>query len=150
MSISAWYLLKHKHENFARRSFSGALIFATIASLGALFTARVAPIGIEGASGRDNASRTGQLMSQPTAALQNADIRKNGWDSYAEWHLGLTEGREDNTKARYGFVFGDFRRIHRSAIIACHFRAAEWRHKAIELAAHELLQAIDRKSGLIE
>ena len=38
MSISAWYLLKGKHEEFARRSFSGALIFATIASLGALFT----------------------------------------------------------------------------------------------------------------
>jgi cytochrome d ubiquinol oxidase subunit I len=38
MSISAWYLLKRKHEEFARRSFSGALIFATIASLGALFT----------------------------------------------------------------------------------------------------------------
>jgi len=47
-------------------------------------------------------------------------------------------------------VFGDFRRIHRSGIIACHFRAAEWRHKAIELAAHELLQALDRRSGLIK
>ena len=46
-------------------------------------------------------------------------------------------------------VFGDFRRIHRSGIIACHFRAAEWRHKEIELAAHELLQALDRASGLI-
>jgi cytochrome d ubiquinol oxidase subunit I len=38
MSISAWYLLKRKHEDFARRSFSGALIFATVASLAALAT----------------------------------------------------------------------------------------------------------------
>ena len=38
MSISAWYLLKGKHEDFARRSFSGALIFATIASVLALAT----------------------------------------------------------------------------------------------------------------
>jgi cytochrome d ubiquinol oxidase subunit I len=38
MSISAWYLLKRKHEDFARRSFTGALIFATIASLGMLVT----------------------------------------------------------------------------------------------------------------
>ncbi len=36
MSISAWYLLKRKHEEFAKRSFTGALIFATIASLAAL------------------------------------------------------------------------------------------------------------------
>jgi hypothetical protein len=45
-------------------------------------------------------------------------------------------------------VFGDFKRIHRSGIIACHYRAAEWRHKAVELAAHELLQALDRKAGI--
>jgi hypothetical protein len=29
-------------------------------------------------------------------------------------------------------------------IIACHYRAAEWRHKEIELAAHDLLQLLDR------
>jgi hypothetical protein len=58
-------------------------------------------------------------------------------------YLGLTDGANDHTKARYAFVFGDFRRIHRSGIIACHYRAAEWRHKEIELAAHELLQLID-------
>lgn len=32
MSISAWYLLRRRHEDFARRSFTGALLFATIFS----------------------------------------------------------------------------------------------------------------------
>ena len=86
---------------------------------------------------------------QPTAADENRFLERHAWDDYAEWHLGLTVGAADETKARYAFVFGDFRRIHRSGIIACHFRAAEWRHKEIELAAHELLQLIDRTSGLI-
>jgi len=36
MSISAWYLLKQKHERFARHSFRGALLLATIASLAAV------------------------------------------------------------------------------------------------------------------
>jgi cytochrome d ubiquinol oxidase subunit I len=36
MSISAWYLLKRKHEDFARRSFGGALLLGALASLGAL------------------------------------------------------------------------------------------------------------------
>ncbi len=35
MSISAWYLLKGRHLDFARRSFTGGLLFATIASLSA-------------------------------------------------------------------------------------------------------------------
>ena len=82
---------------------------------------------------------------QPRAEDENRYLDRHGWDEYAEWHLGLTDGAADDTKARYAFVFGDFRRIHRSGIIACHYRAAEFRHKAVELAAHELLQLIDRR-----
>jgi hypothetical protein len=85
--------------------------------------------------------------AQPRADDENAYLERHGWDDYAEWHLGLTEGATDETKARYGFVYGDFRRIHRMGLIACQFRAAEWRHKEIELAAHDLLQLLDRKTA---
>ena len=80
---------------------------------------------------------------QPSADDENAFLENHPWDEYASWHLGLTVGATDETKARYAFVCGDFRRIHRSALIACQYRAAEWDHKAIELAAHELLQLLD-------
>jgi hypothetical protein len=85
--------------------------------------------------------------AQPRAAQENAFLESHSWEEYAAWHLGLTEGASDGTKARYAFVYGDFRRVHRTAIIACHYRAAEWRHKEIELAAHELLQVLDAASG---
>jgi len=85
--------------------------------------------------------------AQPKADDENAYLRSHSWAEYAAWHLGLTDGATDETKARYAFVVGDLRRIHRSGIIACHFRAAEWRHKEIELAAHELLQLIDKVSS---
>jgi isoaspartyl peptidase/L-asparaginase-like protein (Ntn-hydrolase superfamily) len=80
---------------------------------------------------------------QPSAAEQNAYLESHSWEEYAEWHLGLTEGAADETKARYAFVYGDFRRLHRMGLIACQYRAAEWRHKEIELAAHDLLQLLD-------
>jgi hypothetical protein len=80
---------------------------------------------------------------QPSAEQQNAFLAKHSWEEYAQWHLGLTEGATNDTKARYAFVYGDFRRVHRMGIIACHYRAAEWGHKEIELAAHELLQRLD-------
>jgi hypothetical protein len=85
---------------------------------------------------------------QPDADAENAYLDKHPWADYAAWHLALREGATDETKARYGFVVGDFRRVHRSALIACVFRAAQWRHKAIELAAHDLLQELDAKTGL--
>jgi len=84
---------------------------------------------------------------QPRAAEENTFLERHGWEAYAEWHLGLTDGAPDETKARYGFVYGDFRRVHRTALIACHYRAAEWRHKEIELAAHDLLQHLDDTSS---
>ncbi len=83
---------------------------------------------------------------QPGSAEENAFLKSHSWDEYAAWHLGLTDDAADGTKARYAFVYGDFRRIHRMGIIACHYRAAQWRHKEIELAAHELLQRLDQAS----
>jgi hypothetical protein len=85
--------------------------------------------------------------AQPAAGQENAFLSSHSWAEYAEWHLGLTDGASDETKARYAFVYGDFRRIHRTGLIACNYRAAEWRHKEIELAAHELLQYLDKKSA---
>jgi hypothetical protein len=83
--------------------------------------------------------------AQPRAADENAFLESHSWDEYSAWHLGLTEGVSDETKARYAFVYGDLRRLHRMGLIACHYRAAEWQHKEIELAAHELLQYLDDK-----
>jgi hypothetical protein len=84
---------------------------------------------------------------QPNATAQNEFLDSHSWDEYAQWHLGLTEGASDETKARYAFVYGDFRRIHRTGLIACVYRASEWRHKDVELAAHELLQYLDNATG---
>ena len=85
---------------------------------------------------------------QPKADDENAYLADHAWDEYAAWHLGLTDGATDETKGRYAFVVGDFKRVHRSAIIASHYRAAEWRHKAVELAAHDLLQHLDHTPGI--
>jgi hypothetical protein len=85
--------------------------------------------------------------AQPRADDENAYLERHDWAEYARWHLALTDGAADETKGRYAFVFGDFRRVHRMGLIACQFRAAEWRHKAIELAAHDLLQLLDRTAA---
>jgi hypothetical protein len=86
---------------------------------------------------------------QPSAEDENAFLERHSWEEYALWHTGLTAGATNRTKARYAFVYGDLRRVHRSGIIAVHYRAAEFRHKDVELAAHRLLQYLDRKAGIL-
>jgi hypothetical protein len=85
--------------------------------------------------------------SQPKAADENTYLEKHGWDEYAGWHLGVTEGANDGTKARYAFVYGDFRRLHRMGLVASLYRAAEWRHSEIMRAAYELIQELDDATG---
>ena len=80
---------------------------------------------------------------QPNTAQQNSFLKSHSWDEYGVWHLGLTVDASEETKRRYAFVFGDLRRVHRSGLIACVYRAAEWDHKQVELAAHDLLQYLD-------
>ena len=86
--------------------------------------------------------------AQPSAAAGTSYLEQHSWAEYAAWHLGLTEGANDETKARYAFVYGDFRRVHRTGLIACVYRASEWRHKQVELAAHDLLQELDKAAGI--
>src|SRR5688500_7587687 len=76
---------------------------------------------------------------QPGADDENAFLETHSWEEYAQWYLAITDGATDEPKARYAFVYGDFRRLPRMGVIACQYRAAEWRHKQVELAAHELL-----------
>jgi len=85
--------------------------------------------------------------AQPKADDENAFLKSHSWHDYALWHLALTDGASDETKARYAFVYGDFRRVHRTGLIACVYRASEWRHKQVELAAHDLLQHLDEVSA---
>jgi len=85
---------------------------------------------------------------QPRAEDENRFLDRHSWSDYAEWHLGLTDDATDETKARYAFVYGDLRRLHRSGLMACRYRATEHRHKAIELAAHALIQRLDKVAGI--
>lgn len=85
---------------------------------------------------------------QPDADAQNRYLKRHGWEEYQAWHLGLTDGANDQTKARYAFCVGDFARVHRSGLIACVYRAAEWRHKQVERAAYALLTRLDERAGI--
>lgn len=84
---------------------------------------------------------------QPAAADENEFLERNGWEAYSIWHLGLTNGAQEETKARHAFVYGDLRRLHRSGLMACRFRATQWDHKEIELVSHDLIQKLDARRG---
>ena len=80
---------------------------------------------------------------QPTAEDENAFLGRHSWAEYGAWHLALTEGANEETKARYAFPYGDFRKVNRAALIHAKQRAAQNDHPEIERAADELLSRVD-------
>ena len=92
--------------------------------------------------------RGGWSRHQPSAEEENEFIRLHGFGEYAKWHLGIDGAHGEKTKARYKFPVGDFKNVHRCALLAVESRAAQYKHYDIENAAlelHKMISASNRK-----
>jgi hypothetical protein len=81
--------------------------------------------------------------AQPTPDEENGFIESDGWTQYAHWHVGIDKSADRDTKEAYSFPFGDFRKVHRSGVIAAESRAAQFGHTEIRDALKKLLELID-------
>jgi hypothetical protein len=79
----------------------------------------------------------------PTADEENGFIERAGWTEYAHWHLGVDKSEDRETKQAWSFPIGDFRRVHRSGVIAAESRAGQFGHGDIRDACKALLELID-------
>lgn len=80
---------------------------------------------------------------QPSAEEENEFIREHGFAEYGKWHLGIDDEHDEETKRRYKFPFGDFKNVHRCAVLSAESRAGQYQHYDIEKAAHRLQKMID-------
>lgn len=81
--------------------------------------------------------------ARPTPDEENACIERDGWTEYSHWHMGIDKSADRETKEAYSFPFGDFRKVHRSGLIAAESRAAQFDHPEIRDAMKALLELID-------
>ena len=79
----------------------------------------------------------------PSADDENAEIDKHGYEGFGRWYLAVDPGANQETKKRYAFPYGDFRKVNRAALVHGKQRAAQNGHDAIEKAADDLLRRLD-------
>ena len=79
----------------------------------------------------------------PSADEENAFIEEHGWTEYRHWHLGIDDDANAETKEAYSFPYGDFRKVHRCAVISLESRAGQHDHDDIRDASKKLLDLID-------
>ena len=86
---------------------------------------------------------------QPTTSMENEFIRLNGFREYAKWHLGIDDEQDPDTKKSYKFPYGDFKRVHRCAVLSAESRAGQYKHFDIERAAAHLHEMMDGKKHVL-
>ncbi len=92
-------------------------------------------------------TETGWGEAAPPAAAGNKEIAREGYDGYGRWHLGIDTEASEETKDRYGFPYGDFKKVNRSALIHAKQRASQNDHEEIEKAASDLLDRLDERQN---
>jgi hypothetical protein len=75
---------------------------------------------------------------QPTTQEENAFIDAHGIAEYGKWHLGTDDEKPVDRKAHYKFPYGDFKKVHRCAVLTAESRAGQYKHLDIERAAAHL------------
>jgi hypothetical protein len=92
-------------------------------------------------------NETGWGDAAPSAADGNKEIDEEGYDGYGRWHLGIDTEASEDTKDRYGFPYGDFKKVNRSALIHAKQRASQNGHDDVERVAGELLERLDKRGS---
>lgn len=86
-------------------------------------------------------------VAAPSADEGNREIDRHGYDGYGEWHLAIDTEASEGTKDRYGFPFGDYARVNRSALIHAKQRASQNEHDEIVKVAGDVLEHLDEVSA---
>lgn len=80
---------------------------------------------------------------QPSAREENRYIDEHGYAEYGKWHLAIDESAPTDTKRRYKYPYGDFRDVHRCAVLSAESRAGQRRHEDVKAAAAHLHGMLD-------
>jgi hypothetical protein len=87
---------------------------------------------------------------QPSTREENEFIAEHGWDAYGRWHLGVEDAFRPHTKRYYKFPYGDFRDVHRCAILSAESRAGQRGYDDVKAAVahlHGMLELLRERSS---
>jgi hypothetical protein len=75
---------------------------------------------------------------QPSTREENEFIAAHGWDAYGRWHLGVDDESRKDTKEHWKFPYGDFKDVHRCAVLSAESRAAQRNYDDVKTAVAHL------------
>jgi hypothetical protein len=80
---------------------------------------------------------------RPAPNAEDKFIAAHGLAEFGRWHLGEDDEAAEGSNRRYKVPCGDFKNIHRCAVLAAESRARRYKYNDIELAATHLHRMLD-------
>jgi hypothetical protein len=80
---------------------------------------------------------------RPNSRQRDAFISAHGIRSYGTWFLGIDTDAAEGTKARHKLPYGDFKNVHRCAVLSAEARAAQYKYAPVAVAAAHLHGMLD-------
>ena len=89
-------------------------------------------------------------LENPDTEEQDQFIMEEGMEAYGLWHLGMRPEYGVDTKERYSFPYGNYKKVCRSGLMAAEERAKQYQYEAVRNAALELLEMMPDTPQLVE
>ena len=84
----------------------------------------------------------------PTVEMENDYLKKNGWQKFSQWYLGVDTSMDADTKGHYGYIYtSDFKTIDRQGLRAIRQRSAQNGLTSIFAEAGKMIEKIDAKKN---
>ena len=80
---------------------------------------------------------------KPARSAEKRFIEQHGLAAFGKWHLGEDDEEAEGSRRRYKFPYGDFRNVHRCAVLRAESRGGQYKYTDIELAAAHLREMLD-------
>jgi hypothetical protein len=88
--------------------------------------------------------------TKPSQKTAEEFLAKHNKESYSKWFLGLDSSKEENSKESLNFLYGDFEKVYRSALVAIKEIAERNDYADIATAVKELLRQIDKEPDVVD
>jgi hypothetical protein len=86
-------------------------------------------------------------LHKPSKSAEKRFIVENGLAGFAKWHLGEDNDEKEDSPRRHKFPYGDFKNVHRCALLAAETRIAQGGDFEFTQAVIRLREAIDTAVG---
>lgn len=88
--------------------------------------------------------------SCPSSSDKQQFLQDEGWDEYHQWFLGIKSDITQKDPEELGFLYGNFEKVYRDALIELQKEAKENGYHNMLEAVNSLIVQIDKKPDVVE